>query len=158
MTINKDRDQHLWDELESRVAAVDAIHEQLAVEGRVVDDPDYVFEAARADLAEQIYRAMEDAGLNESQLAAKLDMSRQAINQALTMKSNFTLRSLVRISLALGRRLFVRMVEPGERIGIERPATTWANRGQCISVESINRDRLRQELAKTHSPETAAAA
>lgn len=72
-----------------------------ADESALSRDPEFVFELLRTQIAEDIARAMVTAGLNENQLAKKLNVSRQAVNEALAMKGNMTLRTLARISVAL---------------------------------------------------------
>jgi transcriptional regulator with XRE-family HTH domain len=58
---------------------------------------------------------MEDAGLNENQLAKKLGVSRQAVNEVLNMTTNMTLKSLAKFCVALDRLPVLTLLAPGER-------------------------------------------
>lgn len=119
-----DRKTHTADELLhllERQAAAQAASEAPGGAPSLPDDPEFVFESLRTDIAESISRAMRDAGLNENQLAKKLGMSRQAVNEALAMKGNMTLRTLAKFTVALGCAVSVR-VSP-------RPAKACAAQG-----------------------------
>ena len=90
-----------------------------ADESALSRDPEFVFELLRTQIAEDIARAMVTAGLNENQLAKKLNVSRQAVNEALAMKGNMTLRTLARISVALDCDVFVSFDQPTRANTIE---------------------------------------
>ena len=63
----------------------------------------YHVEAAKVELSEQIYLAMESAGVTEADLARRISASRAYINKVLQGSTNFTIESLVKIGRALGQ-------------------------------------------------------
>ena len=60
----------------------------------------YYVEAAKVELSEQIYVAMEDNGVSEAELARRIDASRAYVNKVLQGSTNFTIESLVKIGRA----------------------------------------------------------
>lgn len=76
---------------------------------RLGETDGYHVEAAKIDIAEEIYVAMETQDITRAELARRLGRSRQYVTKILRGSANFTLESLVKISLALGRQLEVKM-------------------------------------------------
>ncbi|MBK8809170.1 MAG: helix-turn-helix transcriptional regulator [Acidobacteria bacterium] len=64
---------------------------------------DFKIDAAKLELSEQIYNAMEESGVTEAELARRLDVSRAYVNKILKGTANLTIESLVRIGFALDR-------------------------------------------------------
>lgn len=79
---------------------------------RYRDDPDYILEGVILDVTEQIVAAMEEQEVSRSELAERMGVSRAYITKLLRGEGNTTLRTLVRIALALGLRPQVSFVEP----------------------------------------------
>lgn len=69
---------------------------------------DFKIDAAKLELSEQIYNAMEECGVTEAELARRLDVSRAYVNKVLKGTANLTIESLVKIGAAIGRDLNVK--------------------------------------------------
>ena len=61
----------------------------------------YHVNAAKFELSEQIFQAMEDKGVTEAELSRRLCVSRAYINKILQGNANLTIESLVKIGRAL---------------------------------------------------------
>lgn len=110
---NKPTEQELWAILERQVEDGDFDRNTQDDEPPLSSDPDFVFETLRTDLAEAMLRGMEEAGLNENQLAKKLGVSRQAVDEVLNMTTNMTLKSLAKFCAALDRLPVPTLLAPG---------------------------------------------
>lgn len=64
-------------------------------------------EEAKVEMAERIYLAMGDAGISQAEFANRLGVSRSYITQLLDGEANFTIETLVKIGIALGRKLIL---------------------------------------------------
>ena len=60
-------------------------------------------DAAKVELSEQIFVAMQESGLSEAELSRRLGVSRAYVNKILKGAANLTIESLVKIGRALGR-------------------------------------------------------
>ncbi|MBP6003690.1 MAG: helix-turn-helix transcriptional regulator [Pyrinomonadaceae bacterium] len=60
-------------------------------------------DGAKLELSEQIFEAMQDLGISESELSRRLGVSRAYVNKILKGTANLTIESLVKIGRALGR-------------------------------------------------------
>lgn len=69
----------------------------------LLQSPEYWFEEAQNELYRQVVEYMEREGLNQSQLAAKLEVSKGYISQILKGEFNYTLKKLIELSLAVGK-------------------------------------------------------
>jgi len=58
-------------------------------------------DAAKLELSEQIFFAMEERGISEAEFARRLVVSRAYVNKVLQGSANLTIESLVKIGLAL---------------------------------------------------------
>jgi transcriptional regulator with XRE-family HTH domain len=65
----------------------------------------YHLDAAKVEISEQIYLAMEQQGVSKAELARRLGKSRAYVTKILQGSTNFTLESLVRIARALDCQL-----------------------------------------------------
>lgn len=70
---------------------------------RAMGSDQYWFEAAKIELAEQIYIAMRDLGVTEAELARRMGVSRAYVNKVLKGAANLTIESMVKIGRSLGR-------------------------------------------------------
>lgn len=61
----------------------------------------YHVNAAKFELSEQIFQAMENKGISEAELSRRLNVSRAYINKVLQGDTNFTIETLVKIGIAL---------------------------------------------------------
>lgn len=59
-------------------------------------------DAAKVELSEQIYIAMEEMGVTEAELSRRLGVSRAYVNKVLKGAANLTIESLVKIGRSLG--------------------------------------------------------
>jgi transcriptional regulator with XRE-family HTH domain len=106
----------------------------------------YYIEAAKVELSEQIYVAMEDNGVSEAELARRIGASRAYVNKVLQGSTNFTIESLVKIGRALSREFTFEFAVPDpneaeEQVTyiVEEPTTppivlTAAAAGNVISI------------------------
>ena len=69
----------------------------------ILKSPDYWFEEAQNELYRQVIEFMEREGLNQTQLAEKLGVSKGYVSQILKGEFNYTLKKLIEISLAIGQ-------------------------------------------------------
>ena len=69
----------------------------------VLRSPEYWFEEAQNELYRQVVEYMEKSGLNQTQLAEKLGVSKDYVSQILKGEFNYTLKKLIEISLAVGK-------------------------------------------------------
>lgn len=69
----------------------------------LLQSPEYWFENAQNDLYGQVMEYMKKEGLNQSQLAEKLGVSKGYISQVLKGEFNYTLKKLIELSLAVGK-------------------------------------------------------
>ena len=81
---------------------------------------DFKIDAAKLELSEQIYSAMEEAGISEAELARRLNVSRAYVNKILKGTANLTIESLVRIGTALGRK-FEFNLQKTQKTNVRRP-------------------------------------
>lgn len=79
-------------------------------------DPEFQLDYLKARFVEDVLAAMEEQGLNASDLARRLGRSRQYVSAFLNEKSNFTFESVARIAAAFGMQPAIRMARPGERV------------------------------------------
>jgi plasmid maintenance system antidote protein VapI len=73
-------------------------------------DPEYVYERLVLDVNEAIVEAMESAGLKRADLAERLGTSRAYVTRLLGGPENLTLRTLVKVGMALDSRVEVSML------------------------------------------------
>src|SRR5262245_32354630 len=86
-------------------------------------------EWAKSDIAEQIIKAMKQAGVSKAELARRLGKSRALVTLILQGSTNFTIESLVKIAESLGCQLEIKL-----------------NRKEAISSwEDFESDRLDSE-------------
>ena len=64
--------------------------------------PDYWFTESQTELYNQVIEYMEREGINRSELSKQLNVSKGYITQILNGESNFSMRKLIEISLAIG--------------------------------------------------------
>ncbi len=68
---------------------------------KLKNDPLYLLEKKKIDITEQIWKIMEEEGISKSELAKRMGVSRGYITRILGGNTNFTLESLIKISMAL---------------------------------------------------------
>ena len=75
-------------------------------------DPEYVAEELALRIAEDAARIMHQKGLNRSQLARQMGVSRAYVTRFFDAPPNMTLRSIARLALALGAFPEMRLRRP----------------------------------------------
>jgi transcriptional regulator with XRE-family HTH domain len=80
------------------------------------EDPDYVAERMALEITEQAARLMKRRGQNKSALAKAMGVSRAYVTRVFHAPPNLTLRSIAQLSLALGVRPVVGLVEEAEQV------------------------------------------
>lgn len=68
----------------------------------VEETDEYHIEGLKLEITEQIFQAMEDKKVSQSELARRLGKNRAFISKILQGKNNFTLKTLVLIARKLG--------------------------------------------------------
>ncbi|HMS58897.1 MAG TPA: helix-turn-helix transcriptional regulator [Tepidiformaceae bacterium] len=79
------------------------------------EDPEYLFELLATDLGEAIVARMEAAGINRTELAERMGVSRARVSQVLGGHDNLTLKTLVAVAHALDTSLSIGF-EPRRRV------------------------------------------
>lgn len=74
---------------------------------------EYHFESAKLEFALELKRAMEREGLNNAQLADRLEVSRPMVTKLLRGDANVTIETMVKVARRLGGKLFIRLVRDG---------------------------------------------
>lgn len=69
----------------------------------LLKSPEYWFENAQNDLYGQVMAYMEKEGLNQTQLAEQLGVSKGYVSQVIKGEFNYTLKKLIDLSLAIGK-------------------------------------------------------
>ena len=72
-------------------------------------DAAFVLDSVKARLVEDICQAMKAKGINQSELAKRLGKTKQYVSRILNETANFTLASIVEISIALGCSVELRL-------------------------------------------------
>lgn len=70
---------------------------------KLIRTPEYWFEQAQNELYRQVTEFMEKKGINQTQLAEKLGVSKGYISQVMKGEFNYTLRKLIELSMAVGK-------------------------------------------------------
>ncbi len=68
----------------------------------ILGSPDYWFEEVQNELYRQVVEYMEREGLNQNQLADRLNVSKGYVSQLLRGEFNHSLRKLIDLSLSIG--------------------------------------------------------
>jgi transcriptional regulator with XRE-family HTH domain len=69
----------------------------------LLKSPEYWFEHAQNDLYGQVVAFMEKEGINQSELAVRLGVTKGYVSQILKGEFNYTLKKLIELSLAIGK-------------------------------------------------------
>lgn len=106
-------------------------------------DPAFVADSSKGVFVEDVLRALEQSNVSKSELGRRMGKSRQQINVLLDdeKKNNFTIETMAKVSTALGRKLFVRMLAPEEHIHIESK----------VVEQTVQRTKLRDLITKDWS-------
>ena len=80
------------------------------------NDSEFVSDYLKGRITEDILTAMEEKGINKSQLAEKLGKSRQYVNRILNETANFTLDTLAKFACALDCKIEARIVSKNKSL------------------------------------------
>jgi transcriptional regulator with XRE-family HTH domain len=69
---------------------------------------------AKAEIVQDLLRALEECGINRSELARRLGTSRQYVSEIIREESNLSVQSLAELAAAFGWQLIVSIIPPGE--------------------------------------------
>jgi len=69
----------------------------------LLTSPEYWFENAQNELYRQVIEYKENKGINQTELAAELGVTKGYVSQILKGEFNYTLKKLIEISLAIGK-------------------------------------------------------
>ncbi len=95
---------------------------------------DYILEGVILDVTEQIVAVMQEQEISRSELAERMGVSRAYITKLLRGEGNTTLRTLVRVALALDLRPQVSFVEPEPMDDEAQPDHESASRAEVAEV------------------------
>ena len=98
----------------------------------------YKVESISLDIAVQVYQRMKAVGLNQTQLAEKLHVSKSYISQILKGKRNMTLESLVKLAEALEMRVEIALKSIPDNVD------------DAISPEILENDEFKIDLFPTY--------
>lgn len=76
----------------------------------------YWLSAARTEFTSDLDRIMRIEGITQSELAERMGTSQAYISKALGGESNFTIQSMVRLALAVGATLQIRLTRKGKEV------------------------------------------
>jgi len=82
-------------------------------------DPKFVATFLKGQFVADVYRAMDEMGINKSELADRLGKSKQYVGRILNETANFTIETLAEISCSLGRKVAIRVHRPGESVVVQ---------------------------------------
>lgn len=68
----------------------------------ILTSPEYWFENLQNELYRQVIEHLEKEGINQTELAARLNVSKGYVSQILSGNFNHTLKKLIEVSLAIG--------------------------------------------------------
>lgn len=94
---------------------------ELEAAARAFDrDPEFVSDYLKSIAVEDILRAMEETGVSQSELAARMGKTRQYVSNVLSQKSrvNFTLDTIAQFAVALGYNPCVRILPPTQQMHV----------------------------------------
>jgi transcriptional regulator with XRE-family HTH domain len=70
---------------------------------QLLQSPEYWFDEAQNEFYRQVTEYMNEEGLNQTQLAERLHVTKGYISQILKGEFNYTLKKLIELSLAIGK-------------------------------------------------------
>jgi transcriptional regulator with XRE-family HTH domain len=100
---------------------------------------EYKVESISLDIAVQVYQRMKALGLNQTQLAEKLHVSKSYISQILKGKHNLTLESLVKVAEALEMKAEITLKPIPDKID------------NAIAPEILENDEFKIDLLPTYN-------
>lgn len=80
--------------------------------------PRFVTKYAKAQIVEDVLRALEEEGINQSGLAKRLGTTRQYVSEIIREKANLSIQSLAELAGALEWQLIVRLIHPDEAMPV----------------------------------------
>ena len=96
------------------------------------DDPDYVASVLQAHFVSLIRKTMREDNLSVTQLAAKLNKSRQYVSRVLNENVNFTLKSMAEITCALHLEIDVNVSRTDQPFQVLYPENAIYFQGSCV--------------------------
>lgn len=69
----------------------------------ILTSPEYWFDQAQNDIFRNVVEYMENEGINQSQLAERLGVSKGYVSQIMKGEFNYTLKKLIDLSIAVGK-------------------------------------------------------
>ena len=79
--------------------------------GEFDGDPDYEFAGVAIDVGEQIVARMEERGMTHEDVAREMGVQPARVRQILRGNDNLTLKSIVRVAIALDSRVELRLCD-----------------------------------------------
>jgi transcriptional regulator with XRE-family HTH domain len=89
---------------------------EMAKIAKSIDNDDWEFHKYAFDIADQIYDLMENANINKTELAEKLDSSKAFVSKVLRGDANMTMKTLIKIVFALGGEVNTKIVSSHQQV------------------------------------------
>lgn len=102
----------------------------------LLKSPEYWFEETQNEIFRQITDYMEEEGLNQTQLAEHLGVTKGYVSQVVNGNFNYTLRKFIELALAIGRVPRIEYIPIEEYILDDRITKPLDVEGTTISCES----------------------
>ncbi len=80
------------------------------------DDFEFKVDCKILDITEDICKALKDKGSSRADLSRRLEISKPAVTRMLNGNTNFTLKSLLKIAIALEKELDISFKEPRRKV------------------------------------------
>ena len=93
------------------------LYQQLVEEFK--NDIDFKIESIVLDITEEICEIMDEQKINRADLSRLLNTSKSAVTKMLNGSTNFTLKRLLKIAMALDKDLDINFKEPKEKINFK---------------------------------------
>ncbi len=80
---------------------------------RVESSVEYKVDAAALEFVDELVRCMREAGVNQAEVARRLDTSEPYVSKVLRGDANFTLATMVKLAAAVGHDVHVQLAPAG---------------------------------------------
>lgn len=122
---------------------------------QLLSSPDYWFEEAQNELYRQVTAYQKERGINQTQLAQELGVTKGYVSQILKGNFNYTLKKLIEISLAIAlvpKVTFTPLVSVIENDRKSAFMELPINQPVFISLPGNEAQEQRSEVAEPHAP------
>lgn len=122
--------------------------------GQLEKDPEYIAYGLMVDLAAQVARKLHDEGLKQKELAERLGKSQGWISRFMNDPTNFSIKKLVEIAVALGMELDISFKEGGAIPDFKPKTITGKAKSGPTRQFSFDDSAYSGKVEKTAQPKT----